>query len=70
MDEPDDDTCLALVTLHGAEFYPVIIAIRNPHPPSVVWGWRCAQQYGDIGCTGATRGAAARKYCRDNGLFA
>lgn len=22
MDEPDDDTCLALATLHGAEFVP------------------------------------------------
>lgn len=80
MDEPDDDTCLALATLHGAEFVAAfwwdahkhfktgfalnIYDAPNLNLMSVPSGMQ------DSCFAAETKAEAARKYCRHHGLFA
>lgn len=63
MDEPDDDICLALATLHGAEFS--LYSSGGFTLWEAFWLGNRRRTF-----NAATKERAARLYCRHHGLFA
>ena len=63
MDEPDDDICLALATLHGARFESCMVG------HSQYWTVYRDGEIQRIWC-GDGKVSAARRYCHQYGLFA